>query len=171
MTAENVARIIQLIVAPAVMISACAIILTGLLSRFGAINDRLRLMNRERLDLLRVTNPDPLTAERLTEIDVQLPDLRHRLRLQHQAVMTTYSAIMVFIISMFVIGLASVADFTWTAGAALVTFLVGMLTLLGGIVLTVNELRMSQRSIIYEVERVSKLDAVMHPEADKTPVA
>ena len=53
MSAENVTRTIQLILAPVVMITACALLLNGLLSRYDALNARLRIMGRERLDLLR----------------------------------------------------------------------------------------------------------------------
>jgi uncharacterized membrane protein YphA (DoxX/SURF4 family) len=53
MNAEMPPRTIQLILAPVVMVTACAILLAGLLSRFAALNDRLRLLARERLDLLR----------------------------------------------------------------------------------------------------------------------
>lgn len=35
------------------MVSACALLLGGLLSRYAAINDRLRVLAREPFDLLR----------------------------------------------------------------------------------------------------------------------
>ncbi len=49
MTAEMVTRIIQTIIAPVVMVNACAIILGGLLNHSATINARLRGMARERL--------------------------------------------------------------------------------------------------------------------------
>ena len=49
MNAEMVARIIQLILAPVVMISACAILESGLLGHYASINARLRNMTHERL--------------------------------------------------------------------------------------------------------------------------
>lgn len=53
MTAHLVATTIQEILAPVVMVTACALILSGLITRAQAINDRLRLMDGERLDVLR----------------------------------------------------------------------------------------------------------------------
>jgi hypothetical protein len=47
MSAEMVARTIQLIIAPVVMVTTCSILLGGLLSHYAALNDRLRGMARE----------------------------------------------------------------------------------------------------------------------------
>ena len=53
MGVASVSQTIQFILAPAIMISACAIILGGLLSRYAAVNDRLRALAHERFDLIR----------------------------------------------------------------------------------------------------------------------
>ena len=89
MDTQMIGQIIQFIVAPVVMISSCALILNGLLARYGAINDRLRLMTHERLELLRTDKNDPLTAERVSEIDRQIPILLHRHKQLHDAVLLT----------------------------------------------------------------------------------
>ena len=59
MTAETIARTIQLIVAPVVMVTAGAILSGGLLSHAGAINDRLRTLAHERLDVERIAGLNP----------------------------------------------------------------------------------------------------------------
>jgi hypothetical protein len=51
-TADLVARTIQLILAPVVMISSAAVILNGLLAHYGEVNARIRAMDRERFDLV-----------------------------------------------------------------------------------------------------------------------
>jgi Protein of unknown function (DUF2721) len=92
--AQMIAATIQLILAPVVMVSACAILVTGLLSRYAAINDRLRAIGQERLDLLRRkirASEDPFIDERLAEIDYQIPDLLHRHKLAQNAVLAVYS--------------------------------------------------------------------------------
>src|SRR6185369_9638360 len=80
-------QIIQFIIAPVVMVSACALILNGILTRYAQVNDRLRLMMHERWELLRSVGqegviptsvPRRLIAERLHEIDVQAPPLLGR---------------------------------------------------------------------------------------------
>jgi len=63
MNTEMVTRIIQTIIAPVVMVNACAILLGGLVSHSNAINDRLRAMARERIEMLRALGM--LTTDRL----------------------------------------------------------------------------------------------------------
>jgi hypothetical protein len=53
MSAETITRTIQLIVAPVVMLSACAIFVGGFLAHYEAINARMRTIVRELLELLR----------------------------------------------------------------------------------------------------------------------
>ena len=52
MSAETVTRTIQLILAPVVMLSACSVFVGGVLAHYAAINDRIRTMVHERLELL-----------------------------------------------------------------------------------------------------------------------
>ncbi len=157
MNAEMVARIIQTIIAPVVMISACAITLTGLLSHYAAINDRLRRMGRERLDLLRVRAADTIGRERLAEVDAQLPELLRRLKMMRNAVLSIYSSILLLIVDMLVIALAAVTEMVWLSTLVMVVFLLGMAALLIGVLITAVEIRSSHRAIQYEVQHVLSL--------------
>lgn len=161
MTAQNVASTIQLILAPVVMVTACAILAGGLLTRYGVINDRLRAMTRERLDLLRAganaAQRDPLLGERLTELDAQVPGLMHRHQQARNALLNVYSASLVFIADMFVIALATTAGWAWLPTLVLITFLAGTALLFVGLLLTLLELRSSHEALYYEVRRVTGL--------------
>src|SRR5258708_9185573 len=113
MSVETVARTIQLILAPVVMVSACAILLGRLQTRYGAINDRLRTIARERLELLqsdRSSTRERLADERLTQLDTQIPLLLAHHKLAHHAVLTVYCAVVVFVLDMFVIALGAVVN-------------------------------------------------------------
>lgn len=163
MSVQAVAATIQLILAPVVMVTSCAILVGGLLQRYAAINDRMRAMARERLDLLRsikataAAQLDPYVAERLGEIDTQMPDLLRRHKLIHDSVLTVYCAVLVFVASMVVIAGAATFSSSAAAGAALVLFLVGTAVFLIGVLLTALEVRTSRRAVVYEVERVMAL--------------
>jgi hypothetical protein len=166
MTAETIARTIQLILAPVVMVSACAILTGGILSHYAAINDRLRALTRERLELLRgpdgalsvaLATGDAFKQERLGEIDRQLPELARRLELVHHALLAVYGAILIFVLSMFVIALAALGGSAALAGAALVVFLVGTAVMLTGVLLVALEIRRSNDAIQYEVHRVMQV--------------
>jgi len=163
MTAQTVSSTIQIILAPVVMVTACAILAGGLLTRYAAINDRLRAITRERLDLLRDgANParrDPLLAERLEELDAQLPGLLHRHTQARNALLSTYGASLIFIGDMFVIALAAITAASWLPTLVLAAFLAGVAALFVGLLLTLLELRTSAESVRYEVQRVSRLAA------------
>ncbi len=163
MQLQTLASTIQLIIAPVVMVSACAILLGGLLSRYAAINDRLRLMARERLDLLRAAAQQPLDRERLEEIDDQIPLLVRHHRLAHHAVLAVYIAVAIFILDMFAIALAAVMYIDAVGVLVMLLFVGGMSALLVGAVLTAQEVRTSHQAIHYEVMRILSVK----PNADR----
>jgi hypothetical protein len=161
-----VAQTIQLILAPVVMVTACAITLNGLLPRYGQINDRLRGLTRERLDLLRAVGPEAtepaaaagsVAAERIAVIDRQAPDLLRRHRRVHDAVLTLFAAMIVFVATMFVIALAAAADSPALATVALLLFLAGTAVVLAGVVVASLEVGASHRALQFEVERALSL--------------
>ena len=49
-SAEVVARTIQLTLAPVAMVTACPMLANGILTRYSAVNDRGRGLTRERLE-------------------------------------------------------------------------------------------------------------------------
>jgi hypothetical protein len=157
---------IQTILAPVVMVTSCAILVGGMLAQYGAINDRLRAMSRERLDLLHAPDGtlsaaaaagDALKAERLLEIGRQVPDLLRRHELVHNAVLATYAAMVAFVASMFAIGAAAIVGSGALAIAALCVFLAGTAVMLAGIVLFAVQVRISHWAVHYEVRRVMGL--------------
>ncbi len=157
MDIETVTRTIQLILAPVVMVTACAIMLTGLLTRYAAINDRLRTMVHERLDLLAKGTTDGLTSERLTQLDAQIPLLLRHHKRAHDAVLVVYYAVAVYIADMFVIAILAVAGAVWASGMVLLLFLAATGLLFVGVLLTAMEIRTSHETLHYEVQRVAGL--------------
>ncbi len=155
MDIPTLAQTIQIILAPVVMISACAITLGGMWGHLSSINDRLRAMNLERLDLWRASSTDAYTAERLKEIEVQTPILVSRHRQTLRAIDAMYIAILFYILCMFAIAAAEL--FKLPAIVALILFLAGTLLLLIAILETVLEIHSAQAAIEYEVKRVTAL--------------
>jgi len=140
MDLEMVARTIQLIIAPAVMITSCCIFTNGLLAHYAAIGERLRLTMRERLELLRETesggtrHPETdgnvegsglIAKERLEDIDFQIPNsLRHHL-LVRNSLAGTFIAMAFYILDMFVIAFSVLSNRTGLYSAILAVFLLG----------------------------------------------
>ncbi len=88
---------------------------------------------------------------------MQTPLLLRRHRQLHRAVLAFYLALVVFVASMFVIGLAGATDSAILATSALVTFLFATAILLVGLLFTVAEVAAAQRALEFEVRRVSDL--------------
>jgi hypothetical protein len=166
MTVATIIQTIQLIIAPVVMVTACALLINGTLGRYAAVNDRLRLLARERLDLLRrdgdarLAPPPPSSAyasERLGEIDAQVPGLLRRHRLIRNALVLIYLAVLLFLLSMFSIAAASAVHPPVLDVTTLVLFLLGCATLLVGVVVATREVWLSDLALHYEVNRVMDL--------------
>lgn len=157
MNTQTVINTIQLIIAPVVMVTACAVILNGLLTRFATINERLRSMTHERLELLRTPDSDGFAIERIAEIDEQIPRVLQRHKLGHDAVFGVYSAMVIFLGDMFVIALALFINEGWLATLALLVFLGGICAVIYGVSLTLREIFISLSSVTYEVKRVTSL--------------
>ncbi len=160
MDIEATIRTINLIVAPAVMVTSCTLFLNGLLQRYHAISSIMRTMHRERLQLLRAADKsatdalasiDSVTSERLREIERQLPSMLVRHNLIRNAVLVVNVAILVFVLSMFIIALANIANSSWLVIVALFCFLAGMGVLLSGVAITTIEAYRSHRELTYEI--------------------
>jgi hypothetical protein len=157
---ETAGRTIQLILAPVVMVTACGLLLNGMLAHYTAINERIRRLAAERLGLAFVTPADDhaaLARERLTEIDHQVPMLIDRHRQVHHAILLVYTAVVILVLSMFIIGAAALADSDALGTVALFVFLAATAAILVGAGFMAVEVRGSHTSVAYEAMRVAGL--------------
>src|SRR6266487_731744 len=162
MDLEMVARTIQLIIAPAVMITSCCIFTNGLLAHYAAIGERLRITVRERLDLLReteVNRSDNLIAqERLEDIDFQIPHLlRHHL-LVRTSLAGTFIAMIFYIVDMFVIAFSVISNKSGFYSAILVVFMIGAASQLIGVIYAVFDAFMSHKIYAFETRHAMLLE-------------
>jgi hypothetical protein len=160
MTVETAAKTIQLILAPVVMISACGILLSGMLSHYGNLNDRIRRLTGERLQLSQlrpVEGHEALSGERLTEIDHQVPMLVTRHRLVHHAILLANMAVAVLVLSMFIVAATALSHSSAVGTVALFVFLTGTAALMASTGCMALEVRSSHQSVSYEAMRVVQL--------------
>ena len=150
------AQAIQTILAPAVMISACGLLLLSLQNKYGRINDRMRLLARERVDLI-LRRGDPLADTRLALIDRQLPELKLRLRRQHDAVLYLFWAVAVFVGDSLIIGLSLFLADDLVHFLALIIFLAGMALVFIAALFAASEISISTRAVMYETDEIMKL--------------
>lgn len=158
MNAEIVTQIIQMILAPTVMVSACTLIQSGILGRYSNIGNRLRALVRDRAEFLADDNiPIDLCRAGLGTIDVQLLNLSRRHRLIQNTILTLYSAVLLFLSAMIAIAIAEMLNVITVAIVALVLFLIGTGLLLVGVILASLEVRMSHQAVHTEVKWVMTL--------------
>jgi hypothetical protein len=156
---------IQAMVTPVVLITTAAIFSGALLPMYGSVNDRMRAMDHERLEiltgaagtLLPAAEVPPSGRERLTQIDTQLPMLLRRHRLLHNAVLLIYAGVAVLVLSVITIGAAVTGGSGAAGDVALALVLAGTVMLLGGLLLAARSIMISMDAIDYEVRRALSL--------------
>jgi len=154
-------RAIAAMVAPVVLITAAAVISTGILAIFASVNDRMRVMTAERLAAL--TGPDGMfrsiaqlpeaSRERLRQIDEQLPMLLHRHHLLRAAVLSIYIGVAALVASVIMLAVAVPANSEATAYSSLALVLAGTVAILAGCLFAAASIMMSKDAIDYEVKR------------------
>ncbi len=153
-----VAQIIQMVIVPTVMISACTLIQSVVLNRYSQIGTRLRALSRERADFLATADmPVEICEEAMMIVDRQLLELAKRHRLIQTTALLLYSAMLLFLSSMMMIALAKLIDLLEIAFVALLLFLAGTAVLLLSVLVAGFEIRMSHQSIHAEMRWVMSL--------------
>ena len=160
---EAVIKTIDLILAPVVMVTACGIMLNGLILRYNWLSDRVRSVYQERLLLLESEIPqNSIKGDRIHHLDHLLPDLLDHHHQVHDVLVTVYLSILVFMLDMLVIALAASSDFRWLSQLVIVVFLLGIAILLWGIVLIAYELRSSHHVVQLEVHHDCHACKMLH---------
>ena len=159
MSAADIAQTIQLIIAPVVLITACMLFQNGILIRYASIGQRIRSLSHERFELIGSDKiGEEFNLERLRTIDRQLPLLIRRHRLIQKAALLTYSAISIFITTMFAIALSVALNAGVIGTIALMLFLVGTGVLLISTFFMALEIRISHVALCYEVHQITLLN-------------
>lgn len=158
MSAEVVVQTIQLVIAPAVIISGCTLIQSSILTRYCNIGTRLRSLTRKRLELLMVQDmPERIFNDALFLLDHQLKSLSRRHLIIQSAALTLYGAVLWFLLSMLAIAAAKLLQTMPFALVAFTLFLLGTLTLLLGVVLACTEIWISHKAVQSEVRWATTL--------------
>jgi 1,4-dihydroxy-2-naphthoate octaprenyltransferase len=136
-------------IAPAVMISSCGLLLMALVSKLGRVIDRIRILNAE----LR-TLGDELTDLRKASIKRQIEMMVYRALILKRSSSALFLAILFFILTSFGIGLSV---FWQSLGnhLALVFFIIGMICLLLGAFYAYWEIRVSHTTILEEIKEAA----------------
>ena len=155
---------ISAMVAPVVLLTVGGIISNGLLTVYSGINDRMRDMTRERLqirrgpagELLDADAVPPVDQERLLEIGVQLPLMVKRHKLTRASLLVIFVALVVLGLSIVVIAIAVALDDQIAGRVALGLVLAGTTIMLLGLGVATTSLAKSADAITYAVDRTTR---------------
>ena len=144
-----ITQLIQTMIAPAVMISSCGLLIMALVSKLGRVIDRIRILNAE----LRALG-DELTQPRKESIKRQIEMMVYRALILKRSSAALFLAILFFILTSFGIGLSV---FSQSIGnhLALILFVIGMLCLLLGSFYAYWEIRVSHSTILAEIKEAA----------------
>jgi len=151
----NAVSIIQLMIAPAVMINACGLLLLGMNNRYSLVVNRIRLLNEEKRRLLARYGEKPLSTDdniRLESIVIQIKALTFRVKLVRNSVISYVTAVGLYVLTSLLIGVSSVMAFHKVNYLIIITFLLGMISLLVGVIFAGFETKKGFDIIKYEVQ-------------------
>lgn len=131
----SIVEVIQLMLAPGLMISACGLLLLGMNNKYSLVVNRIRLLNDEKRKILEKYDESKNELNdniRLESIARQLEKLVFRVHLVKNAVLSYTIAVGLFIVTSIFIGLRYIFISVNLQDTITVIFLLGMLVVLVG---------------------------------------
>jgi hypothetical protein len=153
----TVARAINGIVAPAIMISASALIILALQGKYSHLIDRLRSLNEERRRITQAADPKR-QAQRMSNVLAQIEMILTRARFVRNSIVSLYIAIALFVISSIVIGVAIVLGRGIPVGSSLLVFMAGMVFVLCGTIYALRDIARAYSVVQLELRGVPEFD-------------
>ncbi|MCX8056696.1 MAG: DUF2721 domain-containing protein [Ignavibacteria bacterium] len=156
LNSEFIVKMIQFMLAPAVMISACGLLLLGINNRYSSIANRIRLLNDERRRLiLKIKDGkelDYLESNRLASLKKQLEQLFCRLGYVKNCVVFYSTGIFLFVLTSFLIGLDLIFDIKSGTVLMMISFISGMISVGIGILFALKEIIKGHKVIEIEIK-------------------
>jgi hypothetical protein len=152
---SSIVQIIQLMLAPGIMISACGLLLLGMNNKYSLVVNRIRTLNEERRRALHKLGEQELSLQenvRFESITKQLERLTYRVGLVRNAVLSYTIAVALFVITSLLIGFSYLFDITKMNSFITGIFLLGMVSVLVGVSFAAYETYKGYAIVKYEVE-------------------
>ena len=150
----SIIQLIQGMLAPGVMISACGLLLLGMNNKYSLVVNRIRLLNEEKRKIFSHKNKKEEESNRLSNIELQISHLIQRISLVRNAVFGYSIAIALFIVSSVLIGItinSKSAAFDWLIVSF---FYAGMFAVFVGIIFAAIEVWKGYRIVKIEIFEV-----------------
>ncbi|MCL5029564.1 MAG: DUF2721 domain-containing protein [Bacteroidetes bacterium] len=138
----SIVQVIQLMLAPGLMISACGLLLLGMNNKYSLVVNRIRLLNEEKRKFFSKAGETDFNYEenvRLESISMQLSKLTFRVKLVRNAVLSYTIAVAFFVLTSLFIGLQFVMGNEKLNYLVTFLFLAGMILVLIGVIYAAYE--------------------------------
>jgi len=153
---NSIVLLIQGMLAPGLMISACGLLLLGMNNKYSLVVNRIRLLNEEKRKIFHQVQIDEIDSSRLSNIELQISHLIERISLVRNAVFSYSLAVALFIVSSVLIGIIiskKTPTFDWLIVAF---FYAGMFAVFMGIVFAAIEVWKGYRIVKIEISEIYK---------------
>ncbi len=147
-------QLIQLILAPAVMINACGLLLLGINNKYSLVVNRIRLLNEEKRRLFMKVGERPITTDenvRLESIAIQINALVFRVKLVRNTVLCYTTGVAMFVLTSLLLGASYFISMDLNI-IIVSSFLIGMSLVLVGVIFAGFETYKGYEIIAYEVK-------------------
>lgn len=150
----SIVKVIQSMLAPGLMISACGLLILGMNNKYSIVVNRIRLLNDEKRKLLHLESKIDDDIRRENIIRVQIDRLNERVRMVRNAVFAYSFAVACFIIASLFIGINLYTKSGEVEFLSLIFFLIGMVTVFVGVVFAANETLKGYKIVRIEIEEL-----------------
>ena len=153
---HNVVQLFQAMLAPGIMISACGLLLLVMNNKYSLIVNRIRLLKEEKRKLFDKQGVNDAESNRISNIELQISHLIHRISMVRNAVFSYSTAIALFIVSCILIGVKinlEISSFYWII---LSFFYAGLLAVFTGIIFASIEVWKGYRIVRIEISEIYK---------------
>lgn len=151
-----IVQLIQGMLAPGLMISACGLLLLGMNNKYSLVVARIRLLNEEKRKIFHQEKINEDDSNRLSNIELQISHLIGRISLVRNGVFSYSLAVALFIVSSVLIGITintRTPTFEWLIVAF---FYAGMFAVFVGIIFAAIEVWKGYRIVKIEISEVYK---------------
>lgn len=149
-------KTIQLMIVPAVMISAVGLLLLSTSNKNSSINSRLRTLNQERRLFIKKFQEGKelefLETFRLQSIQKQIAFLLFRLKIVRNAIISYVAGLFLFILTSLLIGLASFIQSSALHHLMVITFIIGMISIAIGLIFALFENLHGYKVLVLEIK-------------------
>jgi hypothetical protein len=151
----TIVEVIQFMLAPGLMISACGLLLLAMNNKYSLVVNRIRLLNEERRRIILKAAGKELNWEeniRMESISRQITALTFRVKLVKNAVLSYTTAVALFVVTSLFIGFQYIFSLEKINYLVIIIFLAGMISVLTGVMFAAYESKKGYDIIQLEVK-------------------